>query len=789
MLSKNNNPWLGLASYSYEDAYRFFGRENELEKLKDCICNNLITTIYGISGSGKTSFINAGMCPRIEKEGFLPVPIRLDHNSAKTYSQQIIKAVTETIAKVGGEIETTYQLASIEKIPESEKLWSFFYTSSFWSATNHHLYPVVFIDQFEEIFTQNDNETKVKDFFDSVSSLQYDNPPATITRILEAEDQHTRLNITQDFRIVLIMREDFLARFEDYSYDSPALRKNRVAIKRMNGNQSLEVITRPFPGLISREVALKIIARVAGRELKDTPAFLEKLSVDTSLLSLFCSELYLKASELKHSTITSELIDQFGEDILSMFYSNTMKLVSQQTSDYLEIHLLTRSGFRNAVAMEDILADGIHKEDLDKLCGKRLIRIETSEGTERVEFTHDVLCAIAKEHRDKLIKKSNRKQSTTRIVGFLLDLALPLLFLMHLSVFVYSNNYFEELSDRGNIYPFYITCTLILLFNVFILLPYRYSKDRNAAFTSFIALLGNLIVYALLLGTTTNENTRFGFGIAGVYFIYLLIQFLYCFRFDRKRSFKNALGYVLHCRIYKDHPEMLTLVKIVFIVLILFISIIVGLSMNMKTALITTPLCSIACFWLLCNMLGKTTGFNWKALLVSLIQAALIIVILATQFCFHHLWYTLLSLAGLLALTAVYLQNDDLWASLFIRIRNIVIIWALAFVLIPSVSLGYNLFNNTQYRRISEGEINNYQMLRFLIVEDVNHKQGVRGRWDIIVPVEYDSIKNTVYINFNEESTRGLMSFEQYDSPFANNDIVFTTYHNNSEEFWHYSGH
>ena len=34
MLNKDNNPWLGLASYEYEDAYRFFGREKELEKLR-----------------------------------------------------------------------------------------------------------------------------------------------------------------------------------------------------------------------------------------------------------------------------------------------------------------------------------------------------------------------------------------------------------------------------------------------------------------------------------------------------------------------------------------------------------------------------------------------------------------------------------------------------------------------------------------------------------------------------------------------------------------------------------
>ena len=67
MLNKDNNPWLGLASYEYEDAYRFFGREKELEKLKECVSSNLITTIYGISGSGKTSLIKPRGFPFITR--------------------------------------------------------------------------------------------------------------------------------------------------------------------------------------------------------------------------------------------------------------------------------------------------------------------------------------------------------------------------------------------------------------------------------------------------------------------------------------------------------------------------------------------------------------------------------------------------------------------------------------------------------------------------------------------------------------------------------------------------
>ena len=63
----HNNPWLGLSSYKYEDSSRFYGRDEELQTLTDIIRQNIFTTLYGVSGAGKTSLINAGLSPILEK--------------------------------------------------------------------------------------------------------------------------------------------------------------------------------------------------------------------------------------------------------------------------------------------------------------------------------------------------------------------------------------------------------------------------------------------------------------------------------------------------------------------------------------------------------------------------------------------------------------------------------------------------------------------------------------------------------------------------------------------------
>ena len=226
MLQKTDNPWLGLASYEYEDAYRFFGRESELEELKTAICNNPFTTIYGISGAGKTSFINAGMMPLLQKENYLTVRIRLEHQTEAGYNTQIIAAIQNTVESVGGEVEFTTTFND-DEVPETERLWKYLFTSKIWSSTNHRLIPAIFIDQFEEIFTKNEDPETASKFFESINALQYNTPPEHISMALAQEKDYVDFNDSAQFRMVFIMREDFLARLEDNSYDIPALRKNR----------------------------------------------------------------------------------------------------------------------------------------------------------------------------------------------------------------------------------------------------------------------------------------------------------------------------------------------------------------------------------------------------------------------------------------------------------------------------------------------------------------------------------------------------------------------------------
>ena len=61
---------IGLRPYQKEENDSFYGRDREVERLLQILQKDKLVTLIGSSGSGKTSLINAGLFPRLEK-GFL----------------------------------------------------------------------------------------------------------------------------------------------------------------------------------------------------------------------------------------------------------------------------------------------------------------------------------------------------------------------------------------------------------------------------------------------------------------------------------------------------------------------------------------------------------------------------------------------------------------------------------------------------------------------------------------------------------------------------------------------
>lgn len=408
MLQTNNNPWLGLSSYQESDAKLFFGRDEEISSLCDNIEDNYCTILYGKSGMGKTSLINAGLKPALSNLGYLPVTLKLQHNSDYSYADQIIEQTLELLDKHQCSIEKMWNIDV--PLSDASKLWLFFHSNIFWTSKQRRIIPVIFLDQFEEIFTLCEKKSDIKDFFTLLNELFQPLPPEELINILDETGRRLRFEEDTNFRLILSMREDFLARLEDYSRNIPILRKNRVGIAPLNGNQALEVILKPNPDLISRTAALEIIAHLTEMEdVVDSPEILESLDIDTCILSLFCTQLYDAAVRNKLDEISVELINTLGDDIIEFYYKSSIRTISKGAINYLEENLLTSRGYRNSLAYEDVVPEHVSVEEIEQLEKSRIIRKEIQHKTERIEFTHDVLCKVALKHKNTSVTSKNVK--------------------------------------------------------------------------------------------------------------------------------------------------------------------------------------------------------------------------------------------------------------------------------------------------------------------------------------------------------------------------------------------
>lgn len=392
-------PWLGLAAYTEHEAERFFGRNREIRALTQAILDMVQTTVYGPSGAGKTSLLRAGVFPRLRQENTIPVYVRLDHSpNALSYRDQVVAAVTDALE------ESKVEIAPLaEPLPgvEGESLWAWFHRNEFWDARNRLVKPVLVLDQFEELFTLGASRPDFAAFIEELGGLCSNTVPPGVKAAIERERLCIEYPIdAKNYRIVLSLREDFLARLEELTTRWPPIPGNRVSVQAMRIDQAMEAVLHPGGALVDETVAHAIVDAVtrvdaAGCNRETAP------SVEPAILSLFCARLNRRRIQEGSDTITLQQVNTAREGILQSFYEESMGTVAPETRAYVEDNLLTGYGYRMAQALDDVQHAGIPGADIDTLVACRLLRYDFRQGVRWVEFSHDILTVLAKTSRDQ----------------------------------------------------------------------------------------------------------------------------------------------------------------------------------------------------------------------------------------------------------------------------------------------------------------------------------------------------------------------------------------------------
>lgn len=430
-----NNPWLGLESYKEGEV--LYGRDEDIRDLIQCVLNDVDTLLYGKSGIGKSSILNAGILPAARRNGYLPVLIRFSHKENDDYLRQvketIISAMGISIADKG-EIDRRIKEVIKCKNEKNESIYEFLHRHTFHDKDGNRIKLLIIFDQFEEIFTLQTNENKKRSFFAQMADVLNDIMPNDLQSISSNDSTSQELiqvnndNVDDlfddidlgeksdlpeyitdnDIHFVFTIREDFLSEFEYYTASIPSLKQNRYGLRPINEEQASQIILRPQPGLISLSVAKLIIEKVTGRsdfELDGIP----EIEVDSAVLSLYLNRLY----DAKNTTeITSELVEQKGGEIIADFYNEAISGISKSAVEYLEDMLINGQGRRDNITIYDALHDGgLTEEELNVLCvQKKILRQFNYAGVLRIEYIHDILCPIIVQRKEKRTEENRVKQ-------------------------------------------------------------------------------------------------------------------------------------------------------------------------------------------------------------------------------------------------------------------------------------------------------------------------------------------------------------------------------------------
>lgn len=397
------NPWRGLASYEEpqgnEQDYLFCGRDEETLDMVRLIENNLFVTLYGSSGIGKTSLLKAGVIPILRRKDYFPLYVRL---SQEDNNISYAEAIVNKLRNSGLHEERG---AALDHADGNDRLylWSYFATTRFRNSDGREVYPVIILDQFEEVFRDADKR-KAELLLKQIYLLLNDELE------MPAADGYSA---DTNYRFVASIREDFLFVLED-SIDENSLdlyKNNRYRLRPMKPENARQVVLVPgkdcIDEVVKEDVADRLVSLARRKENND---------IDTILLSLVCAGTFDKKAgeEIDYSDL-----DVWKDNPMQVYYHDAVKSLSVNQIRYIQNNLVRDDGSRRRVDVKEVCFTLGENTYNTLLTGRNRILSLTEK--EQVELLHDQLALAVYEERKAFDERERKKAFREKVLygGFI----------------------------------------------------------------------------------------------------------------------------------------------------------------------------------------------------------------------------------------------------------------------------------------------------------------------------------------------------------------------------------
>ncbi len=232
----------GVRPFETADKDLFFGRERDVQDLSVLVSLEKLVVLFGRSGYGKSSIINAGLIPELTKSAdmqgvaLLPVVTRLGSYAAGSRRSPVEKLLDSLNDVCPDNPESSF----MQSLVPDPTLWFHFKQKS--GDTTRFL---LIFDQFEEFFTYP--AVQQEDFKSQLAELLYTDMPQIVRENARDLDKTSRrfLSGTLDIKVLFVIRDDRLSQLNNLKDKLPSILHKSFELKALSESQARSAIEKP----------------------------------------------------------------------------------------------------------------------------------------------------------------------------------------------------------------------------------------------------------------------------------------------------------------------------------------------------------------------------------------------------------------------------------------------------------------------------------------------------------------------------------------------------------------
>ena len=434
----------GTRPFEAAEKHLFYGREREINDLTRLTILERLVVLFGKSGYGKSSLLQAGVLPKLatQEEIWTPLSMRLGVYDGQMSPCQI---VVEHLKRVKNKEKTLENAQNTEGVSESKiqnsKLnavdteGAFLDDGSLWRSFKkrqmlENVRILLIFDQFEEFFTYPLEQQK--QFKTEMAELLYSAMPQHIVEEFKTSsfEQRRFLARPMNIHVLFSIRSDKLSLLHSLKDALPAILHVRYELLGLSVGQARQAIQQPAladdasqnfgthftspPFDFEPEALDFMVAKLSERNSE----ILVEPQIEAFQLQIVCQEIEDKVIETGKTMVSKADLPSFQavyedyyrtqiEKISDPVFKKVARIILEEklVSGSLDSNSARREPMSGSKLMEEAAAT---QELLDNLVNFRLLRREpNSLGGDSYEIAHDTL--IAPVLRSKNVRKAAEK--------------------------------------------------------------------------------------------------------------------------------------------------------------------------------------------------------------------------------------------------------------------------------------------------------------------------------------------------------------------------------------------